>query len=763
MPEFNVLQPLVETVDRRGTNFNAGLGNANTSPLGSFLEGFNKGRKEFTDTSIAQLEAQVAYAPDKILADQVARELDNDRVRAAIRESRIKSDLAEKFGERETLADIRQTEASTALTGQNTRFRRAEASLLEEFGRDKELLDLYEKTTKLADGSSNGLKERELALKQRTENRQLAKNRSDALISLGLDTPVRERIEKLQTDRAEAEEAGDLERVGSIDVAIGDEFKQAEDLGLIPKSFSGEPSERPTREDIRQSVLSSGMDDLTNTVDNTDFTKSFTDLEIAKHAANRQNENASVSKDAFTKATLEAKAFRFAMMMDSPNAALTPLGRMFKYASQAPAEIQGTLVGELAHAVRDKRHVEKLQEVVDREPDPKLKTEKQKLLDGILVTTGNIEFLRPVQKDLANIYSNATGVTPEDITDRLSNVAIVKQDLATLITGDGASVEDRLLKDAVELDRLTIAAREASKNGTQGFKVFAGVQTASSEGGADVAGAPSGDQDVITFIGEDGTQKFAPTIIKGSPEEPFKKSLMNMYQQVGASLSAQGKSDQLADANTQQVAERNQLLQGGQPAPAPEAGVPTGSRSKNPDPTQIRSPFNTSRLIRQVGFVEGQRGLVSDKTAKSLDSLLRSVEDGTFTEGAVFNTQDERNLNIFFENSLDDLWAALPDQEKKVFIDFSRPNPDAVNLKPIGELSEANQKFVRRKGKDAFFSIMEKQLKPGLKTELKSIATEALRQRKAEVRQEEDRVSNIASPIARTLENLRKTAGKTNG
>jgi len=138
MPDFNILSPLVVTSDQRAQNYNLGIGDANTSELGSFLEGFQKGSRDWTVTRNLQLEAQTKYDPDKIASEQLQRDLENDKLREAVYQAQIDS----QYKVRKTEADISSTEESTKLTQQNTRLRGKEADILIKYGDDEKAAEI---------------------------------------------------------------------------------------------------------------------------------------------------------------------------------------------------------------------------------------------------------------------------------------------------------------------------------------------------------------------------------------------------------------------------------------------------------------------------------------------------------------------------------------------------------------------------------------------------------------------------------------------
>lgn len=185
MPDYSLIPSLVVTQDQRGSAFNMGLGGANPSMEGSYLEGFTQAAKDWTAIGTAQLEAQVKFDPAKIAADRLRQDLLNDKLQEEVYQATVdsefarqlaeldvegkqsvilerdqdirykttKADIYEKYGEIEQQVDISKkradiglTNANTGLAGARTRQTNIEASILDKYGFEEAAQEVRRKT-----------------------------------------------------------------------------------------------------------------------------------------------------------------------------------------------------------------------------------------------------------------------------------------------------------------------------------------------------------------------------------------------------------------------------------------------------------------------------------------------------------------------------------------------------------------------------------------------------------------------------------------
>ena len=135
--------------------------------------------------------------------------------------------------------------------------------------------------------------------------------------------------------------------------------------------------------------------------------------------------------------------------------------------------------------------------------------------------------------------------------------------VAQLVSGNTANLDDPDLKAVLRDNDFVIAARKASKNGTQSFTMQTDILPTGGQGGVDVEGGEAVSQKVTSFIGADGT-----TFNVRAPQTPQDSSVLSMMDKVqlvnneraGVSRNAQEQIGQI-QGRTQQQAQQAQEAQ----------------------------------------------------------------------------------------------------------------------------------------------------------------------------------------------------------
>jgi len=341
MPDFSIVAPLAETIDRRGASYNLGLGDANLSPLGAAVEGFTKGAAAWTEIRTAQLEAQAKFDPQKLIADQVKRDLDNQRLDALIRDAEIDINIKKEFGREKELAGIRATQASTVETQSVTRTREAQlpeviaeskvaarsaeelgdlklrserqkVQLEEDLGYEKRLAEIEELRSRGLRTSATG----SIAQEKLTFEREKYRNEQiDALKGTGgkFRDPA---LANLQEQMRQAGIDNDPEALAAAQSALDTTFTQ---------SFNISPPEglaQPTRESIQQDTTQSQIGQMRTDVQSINRLKQEGEIRRLGAQINQEKNDALTDNLVGTTASSEAAAARRAVAAEKDKLSL---------------------------------------------------------------------------------------------------------------------------------------------------------------------------------------------------------------------------------------------------------------------------------------------------------------------------------------------------------------------------------------------------------------------------------------------------------
>lgn len=738
--------PLAETIDRRGDSFNAGLGNANTSSLGSFLEGFTQSAADWTNIRTAQLRAQVEFDPEKIIADQVKRDLENERLDVLIRDAKIDIGLKQEFGRQKELANLRSSAASSTSTElANVKSGRQEAvdarqrdelaeielrkkqfeiKKLEGLGMAREEAEIEALRTSGATATGAVAAHKEARIQFQERNKQL-----DLLRVPKTGKFISPKLQAYQDQIDAAEASNDPEAAQAAQDAL--DATMTKDFSVLPPVDLPAPV---TKESVQQDARNTQLNTAKTNLDELKNIQLNTELRRTAEMITLERNNAETDYHVGTRSSTEVKKIRESVAGDSPLTGVPNLFRLTELKKQAIDPNQKLAVtAQLQQVLKETNNGQDFLDAIDTEiTDPEVQRKTRKAFYKTLVEAGDPALLQPIQKNIMKVLSQNPAATQEQIAERVSDPDKVMEQTATLLTGNGADVNDDLLKGAIEFHPYTTRARMASKNGTVGFQIFGG---ADSPGGtaADTTGGEQQTQENIQFYNgvDKATQGAVPRMNSAD------QSVIDMLQIVGKNLQAQAGVNAAAQTQTGQIQQSNQAVaQGAQATAQNQAQAQTQAQREaqigmnravagvNPDPTQIISPFNSRRLATVVGFNSSNYKRMSDTTAEDINRVLKSVEDGalnvgTDIAGTHFRSTDEKRFVSLVENSAEDLWNTLSGTEQQYFIGQTR------GAGVIGASPSQNASLYIKSAKEDFIEKITPGLRNDLLKELQRIANDA--------------------------------------
>lgn len=207
---------------------------------------------------------------------------------------------------------------------------------------------------------------------------------------------------------------------------------------------------------------------------------------------------------------------------------ISALGKLQKTSNDAKTKAEA---GEqIAIAINKVGGVDVLHKAIEAELPEQDRAAARKILNESVVNSGDASLYSTDQKVLTD-----AGFSPEHVSDPDETLNKIG---ATIAGGIGAS-DDPEVDQAIGASEYLRAAREASKNGTQGFRVDNG-RSAVNGAAPDTAGGDVQSQAHLVFTGDDGTVSNAP--IPASPKEWADLSLVKKVNknQAKTSAAAQG-------------------------------------------------------------------------------------------------------------------------------------------------------------------------------------------------------------------------------
>lgn len=617
MPKFGVIPPLVETVDQRGRNLIAGIGNANMSPLGAFIEGATRTAIDVTNIRAKQLETQRLNDPAKLMAEQVRRDLANKRLEEALRADRIdnltrgaRNQAALDAAQENTRAVRIDNQTRGAQNQANLETTRANAAAVREAtetrsiqneARRKETDIFLDQADELADLSLRERREKATSsIEQSQRQREYARRRAE----LNLDVmdeqlEVITKLADIESDLAKAENQTTEKKKALLDERTkllkeerkrldkweptstdeANEKKEAEEeyarWSNLP-NFDEYTDESLSPQDKKQQSLRQRTQDLMQKVFDTDLAARERQVVSQEHSISLQNKRAKESNNRVQLIRKHADNALGIAMEDrsvygtpSIKAALPEILALAEYSKTAIDDVERTLAADSIQEIfRDLGGEEEILEYVDANVENKQARKAIKgAVYGSLVASGRVDRIKPLQQDML-----AVGLSPEDIADPDE----VMDDLSSLLSKKGAEVENPRLTP-IRVHDYFARAIGASKNNTQGFTVNVRASEVGDEPpAADVSGGAARSYNALVFEGDDGT-----TLQAAVPQSPQDMAVWRILEKLGARSQVLGRANQDA-----MIAEKQARQTGGiQPVSAqPQQQQPT------PEPT-LREKF----------------------------------------------------------------------------------------------------------------------------------------------------------------------------
>lgn len=627
MPDMRITTPLVETHDQRGASFNMGVGNANTSELGAFMEGFQSSAVNMANFRQTQVETAIMSDPQKLAAEQLQRDLTNIRLNEMIKEAQINNATLPELNQLEVKqkgANITSTIAST----ENTRARTA-----------GQYISNSSASHELALDRKYGETQRQTEIEAKREHIRQARAQAD---SAELENSLDQTFSALEREQGiaakdAASETSDILREQRIrDRAIKDNNQRikAREDALKTKKTSAErkPIEQELNNLRARGVLLSDPNDLDDneprtTTDilaaesaqaektiqeraaeaNARLAKAKTTQELSK--VTKQNEAIQTQDARYQIANLNAARIKESVNDTDGSgnfnmaSALPPLFSLAEIQKQAvdPDEKEN-VTSFISQGLKDLGGAKQvLQYIENNVANPDQKNGLKKAVYNAVVQSGELEALAPEQRDLLGM-----GLGAEDLADPEK----VRQDMSSLLAGKGSVVENDRLKN-LRSDPYYIRARMASKDNTQSFTIKPTV-IPSTQGGADIAGQDAQSQGVLEFRGADGSAFYGPL-----PETDQQKAMFNFLERIASDTTVQVNESKRAQNTAKSIQQSRQ--EANKPASVKTPAAENVVTEKKPLPDSKTTP---ARQITQEQF----QAAVRSNTDRAI--ALREEKEG---------------------------------------------------------------------------------------------------------------------------------------
>jgi hypothetical protein len=479
MPDYSLVPGITDTVDRRGSNYNAGLGGETPSPFLAGVQGLIGGLKAGADISSEIQTTLRENDPQKLADEELRRQLSNVELSKAIETATINnSTLNDK-----NLADIGYKKAATTNEYATAAHLGAETNVINATGIESaNARSAYERAE--ADA---------LPLKTGTD---LLSAQTHALHEVGKNSP------------------------GSVTVPPSANF----DVPLPPGQ--AQPQALSPTQQLQQQILENTKRlndisyhnkalDANNTVSTqvqsaaVDTQKKITDAAHGSVAAQNYSDLVTAAND---------------HAIGEPNfdAALPPLMRLSTQAKQAATPESQKLYSRYITDGLDKlggadavlQHID--EQVGTKDPD-RAKQLKSAVF-GAIANSGDLAKLPGQQKDILTAGLGVEHISdPEDTYDKMG----------LLISGKSSQINDSTFKNVMRDNDYIIAARKASANGTQPFTITADRIPTSGTGPDSVSGQDA-NQKVMVFSNADGSI----SIPAKAPADDKDHAVLNMLDEV---------------------------------------------------------------------------------------------------------------------------------------------------------------------------------------------------------------------------------------
>lgn len=661
MGKFSTRQgPLVETIDRRGAALDKGIGNAPVSEALAALDGAERG----ANLAGKILDNKNRYNPRRLEAEITGLELGNDSVRESVRGAALTNDLVEKYGDRETSANVRILE-NKAEVAEKTGLRNAESVIS---NRNASTANTRQRTSSLAFQNT---------AEQRTLRTRIAQAKADSDEFYSKPGVLEADFKRQQLANQTAEEK--LFELAKINMGLGnqDAGKAAEksakalraqeaawqdNANKLMRLETGGASTEVIGE--AKTILENSrkkLDELrtASVAQQTHMRNNSTETqraELAQDNTQRLMKGTQVATEA-QRSVLANKLMDMAVEassdnptgVDGPNltSGASVLDQQVKLMKKARSETEKKmLAGQIESTIEMFGGKEAFDDYINSDSiSDDDKKALSKTLARATVASGNTKYLSTDQKTMLEAGSGLKAIEdPEE----------AKAQVAASFSGSEESIKDLDLRKAVRNNLYYTAASNITNKGEHGFKTeHVIVEAAKGPTGADIQGAQSADEvKALVFVNDKGQRsKNLPM-----PQSDQDHAKLNFVQSIG---EVHAKS---VEANKQAQDSSAVIDQNNQPA------VPQPVQEAQSEVATDDTPEEAPEVQEASNFILGRLDLPGEATPKLKELTLnlgKAMADGEVNDGLIFNKDTklkQEAVDEYIKMSFD----ALSDEEKKI-------------------------------------------------------------------------------------------------
>lgn len=605
MGEFDIIQPIMETIDRRGASFELGRAGANTSAEGAYLEGYDVGFANTTRLRTAQLEAQRKYDPIVLAEEDYQREL-NTRI---LEQSKIQAEETNRIllatGMNKANQELARLQAATR--SQDATARKAEEAI-----RVSQLTAIPESNALIAQRlqSANASMQQAL-LAQHKLNIGKEFDRSER--ELDLDKTRSEIIERLGKVIEPTRGSGSSKK-GSKDDGISFFPSSYYNLENKPQGTKPSPQDTTTSQVIQgqtsvdsdfQSIFNQQLYKLDQSTQNLE--RSTQDYRNRRQVSDNEFINKQQLKDTTNLELAQQYGQQIVDTSDVDNVvpSIDPLSKVISaYNTATTQEDKATIQNTLRDAISSKGGSKQLLDSIKRDfKDPELRKQAENLAHTAIAIT-NPDELPSTQRD---IFNGLEGLPMTDRLDSMKNPEQTYNDIQKVVAGNSNEVENTRFSGLIMNSPYTTALAVASNYGTQKVRIGNSYAQGTNNTESDTVGS-GGNEPVIMFRGEDGTIKHAPIPDVGTQEH----NLFNMVSKSNALMNAKLETQADASKRIEDVEQRTLGIQERVDTLKKEQGIGEETPdvvstdkeldqadviSKKPTPTPTQEPVGASTEI----------------------------------------------------------------------------------------------------------------------------------------------------------------------
>lgn len=642
MANLPIVLPLAETIDRRGSEFQRGLGNARVSSTAAAIEGAISGIKDGADITAKILDTRRNNDPRRIEAELVNAELRNEVLKESVTNARITNQISART------ADTQVAQAAANLDATRTR---TDISRRQNTESRLNLRDQNIRSTIAARNES--IRQGQLRVTQ--ENIDLDNRRNElnnAILEEKLAVIAEQNITGALPDKeAEKNFRSGTEQIQKI-------AKTKNELRSTLADLRGERN-APLRESIQQDI--NKLESLENSITKNLVSNQISRREAAAAQINNQlsTDNATVGltnrqtatrtrrnivADGAVNVATQGAADIDAMGTPNYRAGLGSMNKLAELARRADTpEEQDLREREITGILKDFGGAEAIQAYIEEDiKDPEEKKKLKRALFEAAVASGNLDVLAPEQK---NIVQSGLGIDsaadPEKAYD--TTIKAMRQGIS--------NVDDPEFKKAMRTSIYFAAAQEVSKGGNAPFTTTVStVPPQQTEPGVDVAGQTAQPAEtMMIFRSADGTSKAVRM-----PANEQEEAQLSFIEDVSKQHNNNVEATETANARVANI-EANK-----QQGVAPQTQQPADQAAAQPQQQANPEVQENANFVLDSLGVEGEP---SKPLIKFSQELGKAVADGEINT-AFFSRDDKNVIEDTVDALIDDSFKKLPDSAK---------------------------------------------------------------------------------------------------